>query len=400
MMNEEQFKQLIKKYLDDTATIEEREAVDAFLDSYDLGNGEWPVDLMGEPQLVENEILQNIRTRRNIVAPVKKNIRLRMVWQVAASLLLMFSIGYGVLYYTQPKTTVAVIKPGGNKAILTLADGRTIVLDNAQNGTLATQGNTAVTKQNNIIVYDASASDNKGVVHTNTISTPRGGQFEIVLPDGSKAWLNAASSIKFPTVFNGTERKVEITGEVYFEVAKVMAYDKISHKKTRMPFIACTKGMEVRVLGTHFDINAYNDENNLKATLLEGKVVVSPSSNGLSAAQVLRQTVILKPGQQSRLSGTNNITVNEVDIDEVLAWQKGQFIFNDTRMETIMNSIARWYNVDVKYEGDVRELKFGGVVSRKANVTALLDLLSLTGSVHFDIQGHTIIVKSGGKTAN
>jgi len=396
-MDEKKFKQLIIKYQDDTCSQEERNAVDAFLDSYSEKDLKWPFDVMNEPQHIEDEILQKIRNKRRLTLYTKKKRMVGIILKIAASLLLLITIGFS-LYNFQPKTKIAVIKPGGDKALLTLADGQTIILDNANNGKLATQGNTAVTKINNQIVYDATKIklDKNAKVMINTITTPRGGQFMIVLPDGTKAWLNAASSIKFPVSFIGNERKVEISGEVYFEVSKVLtAATDNPNGKVRMPFIVNTNGMEVKVLGTHFDINAYNDENNIKTTLLEGMVTVSNLPTGISKAENARHTLTLLPGHQSILnSDSRDITVKEVDTEEVIAWKNGMFVFNDTRLETVMNSISRWYNVGIKYEGDVKELKFGGVVSRKSNVSSLLDLLSLTGVVHFDIQNRTIIVKS------
>jgi ferric-dicitrate binding protein FerR (iron transport regulator) len=270
--------------------------------------------------------------------------------------------------HTKPVNDVT---PGGNKAVLTLADGSTIVLDDAQNGKLAQQGNTKVIKLNGKLDYNASGSSAKEILY-NTIATPRGGQYQIELPDGSQVWLNAASSLHFPTVFAGKERRVEITGEAYFEVAK----DK------SMPFIVKVNNAEVQVLGTHFNVMAYSDEAAVKTTLLEGSVKFVSQNN----------STVLKPGQQSQLAKDGQVKVaNEVDLDKVMAWKNGLFKFGGEDIETVCRQLARWYDVEVVYNQRPDDL-FYADIPRNTSLADAFKALELTGKVHFKIEGRKVIV--------
>ncbi|HET9280085.1 MAG TPA: FecR family protein, partial [Flavitalea sp.] len=263
------------------------------------------------------------------------------------------------------------VAPGGDKAILTLADGSTVVLDDAQNGTLAQQGSSKIIKLDGKLVYDPANKNSREVVY-NTITTPNGGQYQLELPDGSLVWLNATSSIHFPTSFVGKERRVEITGEAYFEIAK----------NRDMPFIVTVNNAEVQVLGTHFNVNAYNDEENVKTTLLEGSVKFVSGDN----------INMLKPGQQSQLANNGLIkVVNNVDVEEVVAWKNGMFDFENAGIETVMRQLSRWYDVDVEYNGKTDDL-FIAEMRRNIKLSDALKALELTGKVKFDIQGKKIIV--------
>jgi len=263
------------------------------------------------------------------------------------------------------------VLPGSDKATLTLADGSTVVLDDAQNGTLAQQGGSTVIKLGGKLMYDPANKISKEIVY-NTISTPNGGQYQLELPDGSLVWLNATSSIHFPTSFVGKERRVEITGEAYFEVAK----------NRDMPFIVAVNGAEVQVLGTHFNVNAYSDEDNVKTTLLEGSVKFVSGAN----------TNMLKPGQQSQLT-TNGLikVVTNVDVDEVVAWKNGMFDFENAGIETVMRQLSRWYDVEIEYKGKTDDL-FIAEMRRNIKLSDALKALELTGKVRFEIQGKKIIV--------
>ncbi|RFZ85283.1 FecR family protein [Mucilaginibacter terrenus] len=265
--------------------------------------------------------------------------------------------------------------PGGNKAVLTLANGQTIVLDDAQNGTLAKQGATIIKKAaDGQLVYNAAAAaETSDARAMNTIATPRGGQYQIILPDGSKVWLNAASSISFPAHFTGSSREVTITGEAYFEVTKNKA----------MPFRVKTNEAKIEVLGTHFNVMAYDDENVMKTTLLEGAVNIS--SGNFSAA--------LKPGQQAQIhrSGQNRV-VDDVDVDDETAWKNGIFQFRDAGIDVILRQASRWYDVDVTYKGKVPQREFTGHLSRNVRASELLKMLKYTG-VNVEIEGTTIIVQ-------
>ena len=263
------------------------------------------------------------------------------------------------------------VSPGGDKATLTLADGSTVVLDDAQNGTLAQQGSSKVIKVGGKLMYDPTNKNSKEIVY-NTITTPNGGQYQLELPDGSLVWLNATSSIHFPTSFVGKERRVEITGEAYFEVSK----------NRDMPFVVTVNGAEVQVLGTHFNINSYNDEDDIKTTLLEGSVkFVSGTS-----------TNILKPGQQSQLAKNGNVKMaSDVNIDEVVAWKNGLFAFENASIETVMRQFSRWYDVEIEYRGKTDDL-FIAEMRRNIKLSDALRALELTGKVKFDIDGKKIIV--------
>jgi ferric-dicitrate binding protein FerR (iron transport regulator) len=263
------------------------------------------------------------------------------------------------------------VSPGGDKATLTLADGRTIVLDEAQNGALAQQGNTKIIKLDGKILYDQINKSSKEVVY-NTISTPNGGQYQLELPDGSLVWLNASSSIHFPTSFVENERRVNVTGEAYFEIAK----------NPSKPFIVGVNNSEVQVLGTHFNINSYNDEDDMKTTLLEGSV------RFVSGGDIN----ILKPGQQSQLAKNGDIkVVSDVDVDKVVAWKNGLFDFENAGIETVMRQLSRWYDVEVEYNGKPDDI-FIAEMRRNIKLSDALKALELTGRVRFDIQGKKIIV--------
>lgn len=262
------------------------------------------------------------------------------------------------------------VDPGGNKATLTLADGSVILLDDAKNGVLTRQGNAKVIKLEGKLLYDLTADDIKQVMY-NTISTPRGGQYQLELPDGSLVWLNATSSIRFPTSFIEKERRVEISGEAYLEVAK-----------NARPFVVEVNGSEIQVLGTHFNINAYGDEDNMKTTLLEGSIKFVSGNNNH----------ILQPGQQSQRTKDGAVkVVGKVDVDEVVAWKNGMFSFENSGIEAIMRQLSRWYDVEVDYRGRTDDL-FIAEMHRNIKLSDVLKALQLTGKVRFEIEGKKIIV--------
>ncbi|WP_316834216.1 FecR family protein [Pedobacter nutrimenti] len=302
-------------------------------------------------------------------------VRQLTLWpRIAASAAIILLTGAGLFYYKnrpaanqQSSLVKQDIKPGGNKAYLTLANGKKIALIGAQNGALAKQGAITINKTlDGQLVYTAAATaaQNSELVTYNSIETPRGGEYRLTLADGTKVWLNAASSIKYPVAFAGKERKVEITGNVYFEV---------EHNAAK-PFRVICNGQIVEDLGTHFNINAYSDENAVKTTLLEGSVKISSAG----------KAKILKPGEQAQLVG-GNILVTQVNVDEVVAWKNGLFDFKDADIETIMRQLSRWYDVDVEYRGKISEALFTGKLYREVNVSQVLDMLSYF-KVHFKIE--------------
>jgi len=338
----------------------------------------------GMPESVSERIIKNIiPDKYPEETEIRENTFLRRLWpKVAAAAALILT---GGLYWwsasdpeklTQQNTgsvQTADVPPGVKKAILTLGDGSSIALDSAGTGTLSSQGNTSVIKSGKgELIYESGKRTVQKTVY-NTLTTPKGGQYSVVLPDGSKAWLNAASSLRFPTSFAGAERRVEITGEVYFEVAH----------QAKMPFNVKAYNTEISVLGTHFNIMAYDDENIQKTTLLEGSVKVS--SQGKSA--------LLIPGQQARVSSSSSSiqVINDIDTEKEMAWKNGYFQFEDESLESIMRQVSRWYGVDITYEGNVKKENFTGRLPRHANVSKVLKILALSG-VKFRIEENRIIV--------
>jgi transmembrane sensor len=266
------------------------------------------------------------------------------------------------------------IDPGKEGAILTLVDGTTVILDNRGNGLVATQNGANVVLDNGQLVYNSSKGSTQ---HTyNTVTTPRGRQFQLVLSDGTKVWLNAGSSLRYPTAFIGKERKVEVTGEVYFEVA---------HLREDTPFfVKVNDQTEVQVLGTHFNINAYNDEASINTTLLEGSVRIINGSN----------KTLLKPGQQAQInsqSGSSIKVVNEVDVEKVMAWKNGVFNFDDASLEEVMRQLQRWYDIEVIYEKGVPTFEFVGKLGKDLPLSGVLRGLEVS-KVKFRVEGRKVVV--------
>jgi hypothetical protein len=272
-----------------------------------------------------------------------------------------------------PNTIQTSIKPGTNRAILTLGDGRTIELDSLKNGDIVS-GNSKIIKQGASLVYDGSQLPTRGTaVGFNTLSTPRGGQYKIVLPDGSKVWLNASSSLHFPTAFTGNARDVELIGEGYFEIAE----------NKEKPFHVNVNGMQIEVLGTRFNVNAYANENAIKTSLLSGSVKIKTGNT----------SSLLKPGQQGVVKkDADNIEVAKVDVNEAIAWKNGLFQFDNADIKNIMRQISRWYDVEVEYEGKIPDRRFEGKITREAQLSDVLKILELSG-IKFSIQGKEIIVQ-------
>lgn len=315
------------------------------------------------------------------------SMKFHKFWWAAASVFIILLAGFSYFYFNGSDQKVGPvyvaqntymkqdIPPGNNKALLTLSDGSTIVLDSVQNGMLSQQGNVQVIKlQNGKLAYQKGGIEDVVKVEYNTISTPRGGQYQLELADGSKVWLNAASSITFPTTFLGNQRKVKITGEVYFEVAH----------NSHMPFHVSTNSLEVEVLGTHFNVNAYSDEGEIKTTLLEGSVKVIKE----------RKSVLINPGEQVLArEGSGVLSVKKgVDVEAVMAWKDGYFQFENLSIKEIMWQLSRWYNVDVIYEGKVPSGHYIGKPSRDLNLSEIIKVIELSG-VKIAVNGKTINVK-------
>ncbi|WP_419698051.1 FecR family protein [Mucilaginibacter sp. NFX135] len=337
----------------------------------------------------KNKAWRNIVKKTGFKSPARKKTTIKSWPAYAAAIVILIALGVTLTMYrnTSGEQKMAVkpqkdLLPGSNKAILTLADGSKIVLDNAKRGKIANQQNVVITKdQSGELVYQAAeTSQNEELPPVeknimNTLATPRGGQYQIVLPDGTRVWLNSASSLKYPTAFAGNERRVELNGEAYFEVSK----------DPNKPFYVKTATQTVTVLGTHFNINSYADEGATKTTLLEGSVRVTGNTNGVTAK--------LKPGEQA-VNTINAIDVKEnADIDEALAWKNGKFLFRNTDLHTIMRQLSRWYDVDVEYQGNVAQKHYRGRISRNVPVSDIFQILKTSG-INFTIDGRKIIVRS------
>lgn len=292
-------------------------------------------------------------------------------------------LGVGLYFFTSnkkdssekpivTKTPATDVEPGKEGAILTLEDGSKMVLDSLGNGVVATQNGTKVLLQNGQLVYEAGHSP-QTVIGYNTMATPKGRQFQLTLPDGSKVWLNAASSIRYPTVFAGNERKVEVTGEAYFEVVKNAA----------SPFrVKIDEETEVEVLGTHFNVNSYDNEESINTTLLEGSVSVKNSAGKL----------VLKQGQQARVAGKEKIKlVADVDVEKVMAWKNGVFNFQDATLEEVMRQLERWYDIEIVYEKNIPTLEFYGKMGKDLSLQTVLRGLEKS-NVHFRIEGRKLVV--------
>jgi transmembrane sensor len=313
---------------------------------------------------------------------------IKMRWpRLTAAAVILVSLAAGTYLYFTPHSQQSIVTltakqndivpPSANKAVLTLADGTKIELDSTGNGPLAMQGNVQIIKQSTGEISYAGTT--AGKVSYNTLSVPRGSKpLNLVLSDGSRVWINVGSRLIYPIAFTGKERKVKIIGEAYFEVAH----------NSRMPFIVQHDDLTVSVLGTHFNVNTYEDETAERITLLEGSVRIN--RNTLSQ--------LLKPGQQASISlkERNNIKIStSVDIEEVMAWKNGKFRFDtNTDIGSIMRQISRWYNVGIEYQGKVSQ-RFWGSISKDVNVSQVLKILEATGGVKFKVEANKIIVMPG-----
>jgi Fe2+-dicitrate sensor, membrane component len=382
-MNKTQLLALAQKYLEGTATEEEKAQLHAWYDAAD--------DEEIEMVFLHQQETQDAMSRRlfaGIQEKMQRNTRIRRIktirWVAAAAIAGLMLTAAGYFFANKSTTSPTIITntpvplkkiedvlPGGDRARLVLADGRVILLDSLDDGVIPNDAGLRIRKENGQLIYDASGIPPDHSILHNTIITPRGGQYQVVLPDGSKVWLNAASSLHFPTAFTGDRREVAITGEAYFEVAK----DKV--KK----FVVDVDGRSsIEVLGTHFNVMAYTDENDIRTTLLEGKVKIG-AAKGNDAAN---KTIILQPGQQAVIN--QDIQVHDkINTDAVMAWKNGYFYFSNTEIQTIMRHVARWYNVDIAYEGTIGPRYFTGEIPRNMNVSHVLKILE-TADVHFRLE--------------
>lgn len=387
----EQFQTLLNKYLDKSCSLEELKELFSYIDQSEYRERLEIVMEENYKILVPGVEVHAINWDEMFSSIVedKAEGKVRSLWSVwlpiAAAIVVMLSVGILTWDNQQQKkqktSTVSIkkdIAPGGNKAVLKLADGTEIVLDGHSTGMLADEDGTKISKTaEGMLLYDAAKSDGDETLvknHINTLTTPSGGQYMLILPDHSKVWLNAESSISYPSVFSGEERNVSLIGEAYFEVAK----DK------QHPFKVKAGDMEVKVLGTHFNIMSYAEEGQTQVALAEGSVRIDLGNNS--------RTLI--PGQQASIkAGSTQIYLKNVDVDEVISWKNGLFQFDNAPLEQVMRQVERWYNVDVVYNGAIPDLYITGMISRSNNVSKILALIEAAGGVNFEVGNKQIIVK-------
>jgi len=338
------------------------------------------------PVAQTDHFIEQLTAKRHELPPAPvKPIYIYRRWAAAAAVLLLLGTGAYFWYSRTPASRPVASNmaarpmhdalPGVTGAVLTLDDGRQVELDSTGNGVIANQNGTKVMLRKGQLDYE-SGTGSAGISY-NTMTTPRGRQFKLVLPDGTKVWLNAASSLKYPTAFTGNERKVEISGEAYLEVAQ----------NADKPFIlSVANNITVKVLGTNFNVNAYPEESTVHTTLVAGSVQVS-AVNGDAA-------VTLQPGKQASMQKrTGKFSVQPADEEQVLAWKNGYFYFDRADIQTIMRQISRWYDVEVEYK-EIPDKKFSGTIPRNVNASQVFKILELTGNVHFTIAGNKVIVRS------
>jgi ferric-dicitrate binding protein FerR (iron transport regulator) len=387
-MDQKEFYIILRKYRQGTATPEEIAFLEAYYDLFEVEEN--VLDEMDEAAKAQLKNTIKVGLSEQIAAEERKGSS-KVIWMkrwAVAAVALLF-IGFASYFYLTQQTTGLTnkaeeqitkldIPPGGNKAVLTLADGSSIILNDEENGLITQDAGAEIVKtKDGQIVYRSKQSPQNTAL--NMISTPRGGQYQLTLSDGTKVWLNASSSIKFPTVFTGAERKVEITGEAYFEVAK----------NKNMPFKVSSAHQVIEVLGTHFNINTYDDESADKTTLLEGSVKISKLNQQGKEENI---STILKPGQQAVLtSQAKGFKVSDADEEAAVAWKNGYFKFNRDDIQTIMRQVSRWYNVDVEYRGKISEDLFVGKINRSENVSEVLRILQLS-KINTTIKGNKIII--------
>ncbi|HEX8019813.1 FecR family protein [Mucilaginibacter sp.] len=369
---------LLRRYDEGNVSEEEKAIVESWYLSYRSGNPSPEID----DELLKHHQQQSIAGLTEHAHSGNKVRKLYGRRFILAAASVTIALAIGVYQFTghnkvkqnttASQTPAADLMPGSNKVTLTLSNGNKVVLSGAKNGLVASDAGIAINKTADGSVAYASKQGGQQSAEPlfNTAATPRGGQYQFTLSDGTKVWLNAATTFKFPVQFEGNERRVELTGEAYFEVA---------HDRSK-PFRVVSNGQVVEVLGTHFNVNSYADEQVMSTTLLEGSVKVS--HNGSSK--------VIKPGEQASLNA-DKLDVVKVNTDQAIAWKNGLFYFHDASIYEVMRQFSRWYDVDVKFEGNVPDREFSGGISRNVKASQILDLLSFK-KVKYRIQGKTIII--------
>jgi transmembrane sensor len=375
---------ILKKYLEGKATPEETTFLEQYYDYLEDQPGLSALLSEAENQKIERRNWESLNAQMDQPShTIPQQVPFFRKWRWVAAASVILAIGLGGWFFllnrkgsqnqiAKTPVTNDIKPPETNRATITLTNGQTVYLDSVANGSLAVQGNVQLVKlADGKIAYQAGSGEIIEKPVYNTLTNPKGSQvIDMALADGSHVWLNAGSSLTYPVAFIGNERTVSITGEAYFEVAP----DKLK------PFRVTKGDMQVEVLGTHFNVNAYEDEKDIKVTLLEGAVRLKMNA----------ESQMLKPGEQARVSNTVSL-LKDVDIETVMAWKDGRFKFSSVDIETIMRQAARWYDVDVEYRGKVEGTLSGGV-ARNVNASQLFRVLELTDRVKFEIAGRKVIV--------
>jgi len=388
IMNQEEFSALIKKYQLGELSPEQKDLLDKWFEALGSNNSEiWSAS---ELELLREKVMKQLLVEKRKEHSYLQRFR---PWLPYAAAILLISLG-GLYYYQAIRTSVGSkkiqhakssvenfqkIQPGSNKATLTLADGRTIILSSDHTGII--MGNDLVYEDGTALLGSErnESPKGKGVVHNYQLTTPKGGQYKMTLPDGSRVWLNAASKLKYPGRFNKEVREVELAGEAYFEIAK---YTNGSHQ---VPFIVRTKAQEVLVLGTQFNLTAYDDEVETRTTLVEGAVVVRESLDGS-----VKKGTELTPGEESILT-TAGLQTRKANLASSIAWKSGVFAFDNIPFDQMMRQIARWYDIDIIYEGAIPKEQFKGKMSRNVDLDVVIGFLKDSG-IDLNAEGRTIYI--------
>lgn len=385
-MNKEEFEQLLKQYRDNTLQEGDLEKLYAYIHAgnYPEVIDQWLDETFQDPAYAVHskdydpaEVFALLETRLENRKPVFGWWKAVAATAAAAAVITLF-----MTISRQPRSKPLPINvtaagnfdapPGKNGAVLTLANGSQILLDSTSNGVLAQQGSARLLKEEGRLNYHKDGVVGRGAPVYNMVSTPRGRQFKLMLSDGTQVLLNAGSSIRFPTVFAGSERRVEISGEAFLEVAQT----------ADAPFVIQLNKSEVVVLGTQFNVTDYSDEDNSRTTLLEGAVKLRTDA----------QEMVLKPGQQVRMErNSGHLSAKTVDTDQIIAWTRNRLSFDKTDFADLMRQISRWYDVDVVYKGKVPDIHIGGSLHRNVNLSIVMEFLGVNG-VHYSISDRTITI--------
>lgn len=378
-MSKDEFLKLLEKVESGTATLEELAAYNHIYKNFQT-KLQWNFKEMGDQEKVGRQMRENIE---KVIFRSTGTTGYHLMIRYAAAAVAVIAITVGLYFFNRESLPLSGkkyagvssdIPAGGNKATLTLANGTKISLTDAANGELLDQAGIEISKSaDGQLVYELKGNSESNASNDfHTISTPNGGQYQILLSDGSKVWLNSASSLRFPAEFEGKDRNVELTGEAYFEIAK----------RKKMPFHVITNGVKVEVLGTHFNVMAYREGGGVKTTLLEGAVKLNSR----------QATTLLKPGQQGLATATGSFDVSEADIRSVMAWKNGYFMFSNSNLPEVMQQLSRWYDIDVIMNDKEKEYEFVGEISKTYSLSKVLKILELS-DIKFELKGRTLIVK-------